>query len=171
MLRKVILLLPLLFLVGCSALQKSASIKHGHAPEHKHDVATQDPVKKVLYSQYAKWKNVKYRKGGLSKKGIDCSGFVYVTFLSKFDIKLPRTTEEMSHMGTKVSQQSLKTGDLVFFKTGVFSRHVGIYLEKRKFMHVSTSNGVTISSLDNYYWSKKYWKSIRIATNLRLPGD
>lgn len=167
MLRKVIFLLPLLFLVGCSTLQKSASIKHGHTPEHKYDLSTQNPVKKVLYSQYEKWKSVKYKEGGLSERGIDCSGFVYITYLSKFGIELPRNTEEMSRLGKKVSQENLNPGDLVFFKTGLFSRHVGIYLEKRKFIHASTSKGVTISSLDNYYWSKKYWKSTRIATNLR----
>jgi cell wall-associated NlpC family hydrolase len=73
----------------------------------------------------------------------------------------------MSHLGKKVSQNNLKPGDLVFFKTGLFSRHVGIYLDKRKFLHASTSVGVTISSLDNQYWKKNYWKSVRISTNLR----
>ena len=92
---------------------------------------------------------------------------LYDTYLSKFGIKLPSTTEQMSHLGKKVSQNNLNPGDLVFFKTGLFSRHVGIYLDKRKFLHASTSVGVTISSLDNHYWKKNYWKSVRISTNLR----
>ena len=165
--RKVIFLLPLLFLVGCSAQQKSTSIKNGHTPEHKYDLSTTNTVKKVLYSQYEEWKSVKYKEGGLSERGIDCSGFVYITYLSKFGVKLPRTTEEMSRLGKKVSQKNLNAGDLVFFKTGLFSRHVGIYLDKRKFLHASTSAGVTISSLDNHYWKKNYWKSVKISTNLR----
>ena len=102
----------------------------------------------------------------MSQRGIDCSGFVYITYLSKFGIKLPRTTEDMSRLGKKVSQKNLVPGDLVFFKTGIYSRHVGIYLEKKRFLHASTSVGVTISSLDNHYWKKKYWKSVRISTNL-----
>jgi probable lipoprotein NlpC len=165
--RKIIIILPLLFIVGCSAQQKSTSIKHGHTSEYKYDLSSPNTVEKTLHSQYEEWKSVKYKKGGLSKRGIDCSGLVYITYLSKFEIKLPRTTEQMSHLGKKVSQNNLKPGDLVFFKTGLFSRHVGIYLDKRKFLHASTSVGVTISSLDNQYWKKNYWKSVRISTNLR----
>lgn len=170
MTRKVICLLLLFFLVGCQTLPKSTIRGDSHTPKHKLDLSSASSVKKVLYSQHKEWKSVKYKKGGLSKKGIDCSGFVYITYLSKFEIKLPRTAEKMSRMGRKISQESLNPGDLVFFKTGLFSRHVGIYLEKRKFIHASTSIGVTISSLDDYYWSKKYWKSIRISTNKRLLG-
>jgi len=166
LIRKVIFLWPLLFLVGCSAQQKSTSIKHEHTPENKYDLSTTNTVKKVLYSQYDEWKTVNYKKGGMSQRGIDCSGFVYITYLSKFGIKLPRTTEDMSRLGKKVSQKNLVPGDLVFFKTGIYSRHVGIYLEKKRFLHASTSVGVTISSLDNHYWKKKYWKSVRISTNL-----
>jgi cell wall-associated NlpC family hydrolase len=148
--------------------QKSTSIKHGHTPEHKYNLSTTNTVKKALYSQYEEWKSVKYKKGGLSQRGIDCSGFVYITYLSKFGITLPRTTEEMSRLGKKISQKNLTPGDLVFFKTGLFSRHVGIYLEKRKFLHTSTSVGVTISSLDNHYWEKNYWKSVRISTAFKI---
>jgi len=103
LIRKVIFLWPLLFLVGCSAQQKSTSIKHEHTPENKYDLSTTNTVKKVLYSQYDEWKTVNYKKGGLSQRGIDCSGFVYITYLSKFRIKLPRTTEDMSRLGKKVS--------------------------------------------------------------------
>jgi cell wall-associated NlpC family hydrolase len=119
-------------------------------------------VKKALYAQFDEWKSVRYRLGGLTKKGIDCSGFVYVTYRNQLGITLPRTTELQSTVGRKVSQQNLHAGDLVFFKTGFFTRHVGIYLENRKFLHASTSQGVMISSLDNAYWSEKYWQSIRV---------
>jgi len=117
-------------------------------------------VKQVLYSQFSEWKAVKYRFGGLSKNGIDCSGFVYLTYLDNFSIQLPRTTEQQVKKGVKVNTQAnLKAGDLVFFKTGVRQRHVGIYLEKRTFLHVSTKKGVIISRLDNPYWKKRYWRA------------
>ena len=120
-------------------------------------------VKQVLYSQFSEWKAVKYRFGGLSKNGIDCSGFVYLTYLDNFSIQLPRTTKQQVQSGVKVSSQSdLKAGDLVFFKTGVRQKHVGIYLEKRTFLHVSTKKGVIISRLDNPYWKKRYWRAIRV---------
>jgi len=120
-------------------------------------------VKQVLYSQFSEWKAVKYRFGGLSKNGIDCSGFVYLTYLDNFSIQLPRTTEQQVKKGVKVNTQAnLKAGDLVFFKTGVRQRHVGIYLEKRTFLHVSTKKGVIISRLDNPYWKKRYWRAVRV---------
>lgn len=170
MMSKVIFILPLLFLVGCSTLEKSANISDGHPPGQEIDLSKERIIKKLLYSQYEEWNKVKYKKGGMSKRGVDCSGFVYITYLTKFGIKLPRTTVKMARLGKKVSQKNLIPGDLVFFKTGLYSRHVGIYLDNRRFVHASTSVGVTISSLDDYYWSKKYWKSIRISPDRGLLG-
>jgi len=128
-----------------------------------HKVSPKTNVKQRLFNQHSEWKSVKYQLGGLSKSGIDCSGFVYRTFTDKFNIKLPRTTKQQALMGTSISDQTkLQVGDLVFFKTGIYQRHVGIYLENKKFLHVSTSKGVTISRLDNPYWKSKYWKSTRV---------
>jgi len=127
------------------------------------EISPSHNVTKALYTQYSEWKSVKYQWGGLSKSGIDCSGFVHLTFADKFNIKLPRTTKQQVNSGITINRQSeLKPGDLVFFKTGFYQRHVGIYLKNRKFLHVSTSKGVTLSHLDNSYWRKKYWKAIRI---------
>ena len=119
-------------------------------------------MKSVLYSQYNEWKSVRYRAGGMSKRGIDCSGFVYLIYRSKFGIDLPRSTDLQSSLGKKVSRSNLQAGDLVFFKTGFFQKHVGIFLENRKFVHVSTRRGVMISSLDEQYWSRHYWMSKRV---------
>ncbi len=163
MIRKELLLLPFLFLAACAPLQNPPPLGEGHPPPPQQDKIIASSVKNILYSQYHEWKGVKYKKGGLSKKGIDCSGFVYLTYLSRFGVKLPRTTEEMAALGEKVSQEKLRPGDLVFFKTGFFSQHVGLFIGGRKFLHASSSKGVTISSLDDYYWSKKYWKSKRIS--------
>ena len=119
-------------------------------------------VKNKLYNQYDKWKGTNYRLGGLNKNGIDCSGFVFITFKSKFGIILPRTTQLQVTTGKRIEKTKLQAGDLVFFKTGKLTRHVGIYLEHGKFLHASTSHGVTISSLDNIYWKSKFWKAKRI---------
>jgi cell wall-associated NlpC family hydrolase len=53
-------------------------------------------------------------------------------------------------------------GDLIFFKTGFNSRHVGIYLKDGKFLHASTKRGVTVSKLNNIYYSKHFWKIRRV---------
>jgi len=115
-----------------------------------------------FYAQYEEWKGVGYRLGGLSKRGIDCSGFVYMTFKSKLGLTLPRTTELLANSGRSVTRERLKAGDLVFFKTSYSVRHVGIYLEQGRFLHASKSRGVMISRLDNVYWRSKYWKARRI---------
>ena len=119
-------------------------------------------IKKKLYAQYDQWKGTKYKLGGLNRNGIDCSGFVFITFKSKLRIILPRTTHLQVTTGSNVERSQLQAGDLVFFKTGKFKRHVGIYLEHGKFLHASTSQGVTISRLDNNYWKPKYWIAKRI---------
>jgi cell wall-associated NlpC family hydrolase len=87
---------------------------------------------------------------------------VQLTYQSLLGIELPRSTDVQSTIGRPVSQRELAPGDLVFFKTGLRSRHVGIYIEDRKFMHASTDKGVMISGLDDFYWSRKYWKAVRV---------
>lgn len=119
-------------------------------------------VMTVLNRQYADWRHVRYRMGGLSKNGIDCSGLVYKTYRNKFGIDLPRSTEYQSQTGQAIKKAQLKAGDLVFFKTGISSRHVGIYMEAGNFLHVSSSRGVKISNLENPYWRSRYWTSRRL---------
>ena len=128
----------------------------------KESTTRPDNVRATLMSQYDEWKNVRYRAGGTSKRGVDCSGFVFLTFYDEFGIKLPRSTREQVHAGRSIAQRDLVPGDLVFFKTGKTMRHVGIYLEGRKFLHASTERGVMISSLDDRYWSRAYWTSVRV---------
>jgi len=118
--------------------------------------------KAALYRYFGEWEGTKYRLGGMSKQGVDCSGFVYLTYYSQFGVTLPRTTRTQSRQGVAVSQGALRPGDLVFFKTGADQRHVGIFVEGRKFLHASSSRGVMLSSLDNRYWAGKYWTARRI---------
>ncbi len=98
----------------------------------------------------------------IQKKGIDCSAFVQRTFRDRLNIKIPRTTALQSNVGKEISINELEMGDLIFFKTGFNTRHVGIYLEGGKFLHASTKRGVIISRLDNIYYSKHFWKIKRI---------
>jgi len=116
----------------------------------------------ALYDFYYEWKGVKYKFGGNSKTGIDCSAFIQRAYKEKLNIKIPRTTLLQSKIGKQVSKSNLEFGDLVFFKTGKNSRHVGIYMQNGKFMHASTSKGVIISKLSNVYFNKHYWKAQRI---------
>ncbi len=121
-----------------------------------------NPAVIKLYAQHKSWKGTRYKLGGLSKKGIDCSGFVHITYKERFGKTLPRTTELQAKVGTGITRQQLRAGDLVFFNTSRKVRHVGIYIEDGKFLHASTSKGVMISNINNVYWKEAYWKAVRI---------
>ncbi|MCC3701382.1 NlpC/P60 family protein [Rouxiella badensis] len=149
-----LLALAVLILGGCSS----------HAPMPSGSLANSRVVVAQLNDQLGRWHGTPYRYGGLSRNGIDCSGFVFRTFRDRFGVILPRTTAEQTEVGTKVSRKELLPGDLVFFKTGAGENglHVGIYDSGDAFIHASTSRGVVRSSLDNEYWRKTYWQARRI---------
>ncbi|SNX59091.1 lipoprotein Spr/probable lipoprotein NlpC [Nitrosomonas ureae] len=150
------------FLVGCESIQEGSIYKQNYRPTVSKPLLDPNNMRKVLYSHYDEWQGVRYKYGGLSRQGIDCSGFVHLTFKSKLGMNLPRTTWMQAKIGQEIRQNDLRVGDLVFFKTGKTSNHVGIYLEKNKFLHASQKKGVTISRLDHIYWRSNYWKSVRI---------
>ncbi|ANI31526.1 membrane protein [Yersinia entomophaga] len=122
-------------------------------------------IKSKILEQYAGWKGVRYRLGGSSKRGIDCSAFVQLTFREQFGMDLPRSTSEQQDIGKKIQRTKLRPGDLVLFRAGSTGRHVGIYLGNDKFVHASTSVGVTISNLTDTYWNKRYQDGRRVLSN------
>lgn len=109
-----------------------------------------------------------YRYGGMNKNGIDCSALIVRAF-QKNNHELPRTSYAQSKLGIKIKKKKADIGDLIFFKTSrrnVIS-HVGIIVENKngsiKFIHASSSRGVTISSLDSEtYFKRKFAKIKRI---------
>ncbi|MGE9552180.1 C40 family peptidase [Erwinia amylovora] len=148
------LLLIMVILAGCSS----------HAPPPNGRLSDSITVIAQLNEQLGQWRGTPYRYGGMSRGGIDCSGFVYMTFRDRFDLQLPRTTEAQTDIGTRISKNELLPGDLVFFKTGGGENglHVGIYDTDNQFIHASTSQGVIRSSLNNVYWKKVFWQARRI---------
>lgn len=161
------LVLILLCLSGCgnvSERQRSAPIvdKSGEPERPPYSQLQTARIKAALYAQHDKWAGTPYRLGGLSRNGIDCSGFVYTTFRRQFDRNLPRTTASQARLGQPVARERIRPGDLLFFQTGRTLRHVGIYVEDNKFLHASTSEGVIFSSLDDPYWASSFWKAQRL---------
>ncbi len=149
----------------------------GNAPERQagpaqstqqtsRQVAGTDPIKAALYAQYQEWRGTPYRYGGLSKNGIDCSGFVHLTLRQRFGSDIPRTTFDQARTGRPVSHGNWQAGDLVFFRTGPEKRHVGIYVEDGQFLHASSSEGVMLSNLSDHYWLARYWKAQRPSDRL-----
>lgn len=119
-------------------------------------------IKSRLMAQYSHWKGVRYRLGGSSRDGIDCSGFVQRTFREQFGLELPRSSYEQQGSGTSIARSQLRIGDLVLFRAGSTGRHVGIYIGNNQFVHASTRSGITISSMDDPYWKKRYDNARRV---------
>jgi cell wall-associated NlpC family hydrolase len=111
-----------------------------------------------LYRFIDEWYGVRYRLGGNSKAGIDCSAFVQRAYEQVFGLNLLRTALDQFGMSNIIwRKEQCKEGDLVFFNIkGSRISHVGIYLMNNFFVHASSSNGIMISSLQDKYWSKYY---------------
>jgi cell wall-associated NlpC family hydrolase len=122
----------------------------------------QNPVQSKLQDSYNYWKGTPYRIGGMTQSGVDCSAFVMIVMRDQFGIRLPRTTEDQLRFGKRVRMNRLRVGDLVFFRTGRKTLHVGIMVDNIQFMHASTSQGVMISSLREDYWRRRFIRGNRV---------
>ncbi|ABB31407.1 MULTISPECIES: C40 family peptidase [Geobacter] len=126
----------------------------------KLDVDGVSELKKTAYS----FIGTKYRFGGTTRRGLDCSSFVQHVF-RELDVTLPRTAREQFHVGNSVAPGDLQKGDLLFFQTYArFPSHVGIYLGNNKMIHASSRDRrVVISSVDTPYYRSRFLGAKRIA--------
>ena len=120
----------------------------------------------VDYAQ--QFSGVKYKFGGTTNTGMDCSGLVFESFRA-FDIILPRSSRDMAKQGDKITLEDTKKGDLLFFKT--LNRrndisHVGLVVTSEngtiEFIHSTTQAGVIISKLSEKYWVNAFVEARRI---------
>ena len=138
-----------LFLAGCSSHR---------APPPNPRLADSITVVANLNEQLRNWRGAPYRYGGMSPRGVDCSGFVLMTFRDKFALQLPRETREQAEIGTKIDKSELLPGDLVFFK-GTYDTagvsHCGIYVGDNKMLHCGDPIGY--ADLDTSYWQSHFY--------------
>ncbi len=110
-----------------------------------------------LYEFIDDWQGTKYQYGGLSKKGIDCSGLVYLAYKDVYDLTIPRVTNQQVDIIKRKYESNLKEGDLVFFNyDGKKFSHVGIYLQNGYYVHASTNRGVIVAKLRDPYTYKYF---------------
>ncbi len=119
-----------------------------------------------LYYQIYEWLGTRYRFGGETKKGVDCSGFTGVIYEKVYKRALPRDSRSMYKMTNPVPRSEMKEGDLLFFRIrrGQVS-HVGVYIGENKFVHASTSQGVIISDLREDYYRRYFYKAGRLKSS------
>ena len=108
------------------------------------------------------WSGTRYRYGGMSRSGIDCSALMLVWFRSLYGVALPRTAAQQATLGSRVSRSDLRAGDLVFFAQGSRISHVGVYVGNGEFANSASSRGVSIASLSDPYWATRYRTARRI---------
>jgi LysM repeat protein len=121
-----------------------------------------DNVKMLKYKAYG-FLGTRYRFGGTSKRGIDCSSFVQQVF-REMAVSLPRTAREQFEIGHEVPPSDLQKGDLIFFRTyASFPSHVGIYLGNNRMIHASSRDRrVVISPLNTPYYRARFIGAKRI---------
>jgi len=123
-----------------------------------------------LISTAESWLGTPYRYTGVDKKGMDCSGFVYVSFKEALNVSIPRSSDAIYDWTEKIATSELQPGDLVFFVTaGQRISHLGIYTGEGRFIHSASEGpetGVIYSRLDEAYWKRCY-----IGAGRALPWD
>lgn len=132
------------------------------------DMDIEDITNFSMFHFVEDWLKTKYRYGGTTKAGIDCSAFTGLLLATVRGIKVPRTARQQYAASEKIKREEIKEGDLVFFNTRGGVSHVGVYLANDYFVHASSSEGVTISNLNDAYYSRRYIGSGRITTDEHL---
>lgn len=164
--KKFLLILCLaITLISCGS-SRSVS-KNKNVIGNSKEVVRPNKAQKIV--GYAKtFEGTRYKFGGTTKRGMDCSGLIYTSFKNE-DILLPRVSRDMAKQGKRISLRDVAEGDLLFFQTSKTHRninHVGLVVESRrgilKFIHSTTSRGVIISSLDENYWNNAFVEARRI---------
>lgn len=164
-----LILLLLISFSSCKSSKRTASKSRTAKIDSRPKAATTTNAKADKVVDYAyKFDGVKYKYGGTTKRGMDCSGLIVTSFNSE-DIPLPRTTGDLAATGDWIDLKEVAKGDLLFFATRKNSRnvnHVGIVTESRdgyvEFIHASTSNGVMVSNLAEKYWYFAFVQARRV---------
>lgn len=140
------------------------------SPEWTYDVKPTDDKAPIpdktseLLAEARKWLGTKYRYGGHSRSGTDCSGMIMELFLKVYGLKLPRSSAQQCEYCSNIGRDELQAGDLIFFDTSKGRRgvsHVGLYMGNREMIHAS-SRGVIVSRIDDRYYTNKYHSSGRV---------
>ncbi|GMN09952.1 hypothetical protein MTsPCn9_19950 [Croceitalea sp. MTPC9] len=177
--KKIFILVLAVLLSGCFAKKKTTYSKTRTITVESSDTTTvvkkkdrkrkeANPKADMVIESAMTFSGVRYKFGGTTRKGMDCSGLIYVA-LQENDISFPRVSHQMANEGKRIRIGEVQKGDLLFFKTRKNSKrinHVGLVVEidndEIKFIHSSSSRGVIVSSLREGFWNSAFIKATRV---------
>ncbi|MBU3954129.1 MAG: C40 family peptidase [Proteobacteria bacterium] len=155
-----------LFLKTCTGLVYilivilSTSLAFGMETKPAYSLSAVGLTDQEFENRLNQYVGIPYRKGGTTTKGLDCSGFVRLVYDQIFGIDLPHSSMAQFTFSDlkKIDKNDIQSGDLIFFSNKGKKRinHVGVYLSDNKFIHASSSEGITVSGLDERYWKKRF---------------
>lgn len=162
------LLLLILIATSCKSKKTYTSSKQSTRTINVNTPPKPTKIAEDIVDDAKKFEGTRYKYGGTTKRGMDCSGLIYTSF-GENNISMPRTTADLASHGDWVDLKEVNVGDLVFFATKKNSRrvnHVGIVTDVRtgnvEFIHSSSSRGVMISSLAEKYWYFAFVQARRV---------
>ncbi len=170
MYKKLFFIFPIsFFMISCGSSKNVASYKKPKKVINTPDTSVKKPTiaDKIVWTAVT-YKGVPYKYGGMTKRGMDCSGLIHTSFKQR-KVEIPRTSREMYAKSFDISLSKVKRGDLLFFKTSRKKgkvNHVGLVTSIKNgdihFIHSTSSRGVIVTSLYNDYWKKAFIKAKRI---------
>lgn len=163
-----LLLLITLIISFSSCKSSKITTQKKESALNKNTSSNNKPKIDNIVSYAMQFKNVKYKTGGTTKAGMDCSGLIFKSF-KHHNVLLPRISRDMAKKGSRISINKAKKGDLLFFKTSKTKNrinHVGLVIKSElgliKFIHATTSRGVIISKFSENYWKSAFVEARKI---------
>lgn len=170
MIKKILFIFTISFLlISCGSSKNVTTYKKPKKNINKTTSSTNKAsiADKIVWTAVT-YKGVPYKYGGMTKRGMDCSGLIHTSFKQR-EVSIPRTSHEMYAKSYDISLREVKRGDLLFFKTSRKRgkiNHVGLVTSVKKgdihFIHSTSSRGVIVTSLYSNYWNKAFIKAKRI---------
>ena len=164
MIKKLLYIFILSFLMISCGSSKNVTSTSTKTATNKKEVTVAD---KIVWTAVS-YKGVRYKYGGTTTKGMDCSGLIHTAFKQR-NVEIPRTSREMYTKGYDISLRKVQRGDLLFFKTARKRgkvNHVGLVTSIKngdiRFIHATSSRGVIVTSLNQDYWNKAFIKAKRV---------